>query len=592
MEKRINDFSIRVATVNGTGSQSSNNILFKTLFRMGIGVCGKNMFPSNIQGLPTWFQIRVSPEGYQDLREKDDVAVLMNKDTAAQDMETMGPGSTIFYNSSTIKIEPDQIKDGMTLYPIPVEELAKQIMDAKLRTLLKNLFYVGVLTVLFNLEKEVVEGVIRDTFKKKQKAIDLNINALEIGMNYAKENLEKKDIFEFQRSNVNDGKIILDGNSASGLGCVYGGCTVVGWYPITPSSSLAEAFIAYSKKFRHDEEGKAKYAIVQAEDELASAGIVIGAGWAGARSMTSTSGPGISLMNEFIGLAYYTEIPGVFFDIQRVGPSTGLPTRTQQCDTLECVWASHGDTKHIALFPSTINECFELSQEAFNLSERFQTPVFVVSDLDLGMNNWVADELEYKEIAHDRGKILTAAELDKVKDWGRYKDIDGDGIPYRTLPGTEHPNAAYFTRGSGHDEYAKYSESPVVYTKNMDRLKRKWETAKKFVPKPIFGGDPKGKIGIIAYGTTHHAVEETLDRMKDTSIRYMKLLAYPFGEEVEGFIKDCDQVYVVEQNRDAQLLTLINTDLPGYQDKMKSILYYGGYPLSADVVERKLKEHL
>lgn len=589
----INECSIRVATVNGTGSQSSNNLLFKSLFRMGIGVCAKNLFPSNIQGLPTWFQIRVSHKGYQDLREFDDIAVLMNAETAHQDIAAMRPGTTVFYNSSIIKFEPNEIKDGMHVYALPVEELAKKITDAKLRHLLKNLFYVGALSHLYGIEIEVMKSVIKDQFKDKQSAIDANMSALQVGIDYAKENYKKTDAFEFKAvPDGNKGKIIMEGNAASALGAVYGGCTVIAWYPITPSSSLAESGEAYMKKLRVNKEGKNNFAVVQAEDELASIGMVIGAGWAGARACTSTAGPGISLMSEFIGLAYYAEVPAVIFDVQRVGPSTGLPTRTQQCDIQMCATASHGDTKHIMLFPSTPKECFEMGQEAFNIAERMQTPVFVMTDLDLGMNSWVDDELVYTKPQYDRGKVLDAAALDKVKEWGRYLDVDKDGIPYRTLPGTNHMKGAYFTRGSGHDEYARYTESPVAYQNNMDRLLRKWHTSKKYIPKPIVTGDPKAKIGIIAYGTTHQAVSETLDRLQNKNIKYMRVRSYPFGPEVEEFIKSCDQVFVAEQNRDAQLRQLIEVDIRGYQSKLKSVLYYAGFPISADVVERELVKQM
>ncbi|MCB0416407.1 MAG: 2-oxoacid:acceptor oxidoreductase subunit alpha [Bdellovibrionales bacterium] len=590
MDKIVNDFSIRVATVNGTGSQSSNNILFKTLFRMGIGACGKNMFPSNIQGLPTWFQIRVSPEGYQALRENDDIAILMNAQTAHEDIDSMRPGTTILYNSDVIKFEDKEIKDGMNMYALPVETLSRKISNPKLMRLLKNLFYVGAVAVLYGLDLETLEGVIRDTFKSKQKAIDANLEALHIGIDYAKENFEKKDSYWFEKANCSENKIVMEGNSAAALGALYGGCTVLAWYPITPSSSLAEALIAYAKKYRVDENGKMKFADIQAEDELASAGMVLGAGWAGARSMTTTSGPGISLMSEFIGLAYYAEIPSVFIDVQRVGPSTGLPTRTQQCDIMLCATASHGDTKHILLLPSNIQECVDLTAESFNLAERFQTPIFVITDLDLGMNNWVADDIQYKAPKYDRGKVLTKEDLEKNSDWGRYLDKDGDGVCYRTLPGTDHPKAAYFTRGSGHDEYARYTESPHAYIRNVDRLNKKYQTARKAVPKPILRGEASAKLGIIAYGTTDHAMQETLDRLQDKNVKYLRLLAYPFGQEVHDFVKSCDRVVVVEQNRDAQMRQLLELDIRGQQDKMHSILYYGGFSISPDFIERELKE--
>lgn len=590
MDKRINDVSIRVATVNGTGSQSANNLLYKSLFRMGIGVCAKNLFPSNIQGLPTWFQIRVSQKGYQNLREFDDIAVLMNAETAHDDVASMRPGTTVFYNSSIIKLAPEEIKKDMVVYALPVEELSKKITDAKLRHLLKNLFYVGALSHLYSIDEDVMKSVIKDTFRDKQSAIDANIAALQVGIDYAKENFKKQDAYFFEKGNTNDGKIVMEGNAACALGAVYGGCTVIAWYPITPSSSLAESAEAYMKKMRVDKDGKNKFAVVQAEDELASIGMVLGASWAGARSMTSTSGPGISLMQEFIGLAYYAELPAVLYNVMRVGPSTGLPTRTQQCDIQMCATASHGDTKHIMLFPSSPKECFELSQEAFNIADRMQTPVFVMTDLDLGMNQWVDNELVYTKPQFDRGKVLTAEQLEQMKDWGRYLDVDGDGICYRTLPGTDHRKAAFFTRGSGHDEYARYTESPVVYARNMDRLLKKFHTSKKYIPKPVVTGNAAAKVGVIAYGTTDHAMKETLDRIKSDNVKYMRLRAYPFQDEVEAFIKSCDQVIVVEQNRDAQMRQLLEVDIRGYQNKLKSVLYYGGFPISADFIEREIRK--
>ncbi len=589
MEKRTNDFSFRVATVNGTGSQSANSILYKSLFRMGVGVTGKNLFPSNIQGLPTWFQIRVSPKGYQCLREHDDIAVCLNAETAKEDIAAMRPGSTIFYNSNIIKVEESQKKAGQAFYALPVEDLSKGLTDSKLRNLLKNLFYVGALTELYGIDKDIITKVIQDNFRSKQSAIDSNLQALEIGIKYAKENFQKTDFFWFKPDKMNEKKIMVEGNQAGGLGAVYAGCTVIAWYPITPSSSLAENGEAYLKKYRVGADGKNKFAVIQAEDELSSIGMVLGASFTGARAMTTTAGPGISLMNEFLGLAYYAEIPAVLVNVQRVGPSTGLPTRTQQCDIQLCALASHGDTKHILIIPSTPKEHFEMMAEAFDLADTFQTPIFVMSDLDLGMNQWVDDEFEYKPLKMKRGKVLNKEELDKAKDFGRYFDVDGDGICYRTLPGTNHPKAAFFTRGSGHDEYARYTESPHAYVRNMDRLLKKWHTAKKHVPKPVITGDANAKIGVIAYGTTHHALTETLDRMNDKNVKYLRLRAYPFCDEVESFIKSCDQVFVVEQNRDGQMKQLIEVDIPGYQNKLKSVVYYGGFPISADFIEVKLK---
>lgn len=591
MEKKINDFSFRIATVNGTGSQSANNILFKSLFRMGVGVCGKNLFPSNIQGLPTWFQIRVSEKGYQCLREHDDIAVLMNPETAKEDIALMRPGTSIFYNSNLIQIAPEQIKAGMSVYAIPIDELAKTI-NPELRHLLKNLFYVAALSHLYGIEKDVIESVIADTFKSKQKAIDANKVAFNLGLEYAQKNFQKTDAYWVQRGGSNKGKIVIEGNTAAAIGSVYGGCTFLAWYPITPSSSLAESVESYFAKLRMDSTGRGKFASIQAEDELSSIGMVIGASWTGARAMTSTSGPGISLMGEFIGLAYYAEVPAVIWDVQRVGPSTGLPTRTQQCDIQKAALSSHGDTKHVLLFPSSPTDCFEMAQDAFDLAERLQTPIFVLTDLDLGMNLWMDDELKFKERKFDRGKVLSAEALSKIGDFGRYQDIDGDGICYRTLPGTDHPKAAFFTRGSGHDEFARYTESPVTYTRNVDRLLKKWHTAKKYVPKPIISGDPKAKTGIIACGTSHPAVVETLDRMKGTPLKYLRVRAYPFTPEVDEFISSCDRVFVVEQNRDGQLQQLLEIDIRGCQPKLTGIRYYGGFPLSSDIVERDLKTQM
>jgi 2-oxoglutarate ferredoxin oxidoreductase subunit alpha len=590
MPTRTNDFSLRVGTVNGTGSQSANNILFKALFRMGIGVCAKNLFPSNIQGLPTWFQIRASHRGWQNLREKDDILVCLNPDTALADIKEMGPNTAILYNADLIQV-PDSLKQpGQVYYPIPIEKLAAKVEDPKLRPLLKNLFYVGTLAVLYGIDVEVLESVIRDTFRDKSSAIAANLKALHVGIEWAKANVTKQDAFRFEAvSGGNAGKIHLDGNEACAWGALYGGCTFLAWYPITPSSSLAENLETYFSKHRRDANGRKRYAVLQAEDELAAMGMVVGAAWAGARAMTTTSGPGISLMQEFLGLGYYAEIPSVVVDVQRVGPSTGLPTRTQQSDVLAAAQASHGDTRHPVLFPATPSEAFELTRQAFDLADRFQTPVFVLSDLDLGMNTWVDEPLRYTKRPLDRGKVLDADGLDRLKDWGRYLDIDGDGVPYRTLPGTPHPRAAYFTRGTGRDEHARYTERPEAYVRNVDRLLRKWDTVKSHVPTPVEYGNRSAKLGILAYGTSHHAVLEAMDRLGAENFRYLRVRAYPFSPEVKAFLEDCERIVVVEQNRDGQLQQLLETEHRGYQSKIRSVRYYGGFPLSADVVERELR---
>jgi len=579
----VNDFSIQVATVNGSGSQSSNSVLLRSIFMMGIPVSGKNLFPSNIAGLPTWFTIRANKDGWVARKKEIDILIAMNSETAREDVLSLAPGGVAIYDEP---LNLNTVRSDVTFYPVPFDKLTAAVCpEAKLRKLVKNMVYVGVAAKLLEINMQKIELALRKQFKKKVKAADLNMNAVKAGYDYAAASLTKADPFRVEAMNATAGKIIIDGNAAAALGCMFAGVTVVTWYPITPSSSLVEQLIDYLKRFRVGADGKATYAVVQAEDELAAVGMVFGAGWAGARSMTSTSGPGISLMGEFVGLGYYAELPGVIFDVQRVGPSTGMPTRTMQGDILTCAMLSHGDTKHILLLPASVAECFSLAGEAFDLAERFQTPVFVMSDLDLGMNNWMSQPFTYPEKPLDRGKVLSAEELKKLGEFARYKDVDGDGIGYRTLPGTDHPKAAYFTRGSGHNEKAQYSERPDDYQHNMERLAKKFESARAAVPKPEVVANGTSKIGVIAYGSTDFAMRESqsqLEREFKLSTDYLRLRAYPFSREVHDFVKSHERVYVVEQNRDAQMLQLIKLYVDSSQvPKLRSVLHFNGLPVDA-----------
>ena len=579
----INDFSIQIATVNGSGSQSANSILLRSIFAMGVPVSGKNLFPSNIAGLPTWYTIRASKHGYVARRKDVDVLIAMNAETSREDILSLRPGSMAIYEEAA---NLKQYRDDVVCYPVPFDKLTAAVCpEAKLRKLVRNMIYVGVAAQLLAMDMAVVEKTVRKQFAKKQKAADLNWAAVEAGYNYAKESLTKQDPFRLERMNATEGKIIIDGNAACALGAMFAGVTVVTWYPITPSSSVVEQLIDYLKKYRIEPDGKANFAVVQAEDELAAIGMVLGAGWAGARSMTATSGPGISLMAEFTGLGYFAELPGVIFDIQRVGPSTGLPTRTAQADLLSIAVLSHGDTKHPILLPGNVKECYEFAGAAFDLAEQMQTPVFVLSDLDLGMNNWMSEPFEYPEKPLNRGKILTAEDLKKTAEWGRYKDVDGDGIPYRTLPGTDHPKAAYFTRGSGHNEKALYSERPEDYQNLMERLARKFETARTLVPAPLVVQTGKSKVGIIAFGTSDFAVVESRDQLKKefgVEADYLRIRAFPFSREIHDFVASHERVYVVEQNRDAQMLSLLKLDLPAAEiTKLRSVRHFNGLPIDA-----------
>ena len=590
-ERVVNDFSIQVATVNGSGSQTANMVLLRAIFQMGVPVSGKNLFPSNIAGLPTWFTIRASKHGYIARKKETDFLVAMNPETARDDILSLAPGAAVVYDEP---LKLDQLRDDLIFYPVPFDKLvAPCCPEAKLRKLVRNMIYDGVMARLLGIDLAQVETALRKQFKKKVKAAELNWNAALAGYTFAEENLEKRDPYFIEPMNETAGKIIIDGNAAAALGAMFAGVSVVTWYPITPSSSLVETLIDYMKRYRVDKEtGKATFAIVQAEDELASVGMVLGAGWAGARAMTATSGPGISLMSEFVGLGYYVEVPGVIVDVQRVGPSTGLPTRTMQGDVLSTATLSHGDTKHPMLFPSSVGEIFQMMGQAFDLAEQLQTPVFVMSDLDLGMNNWMSDPFLYPEKPFQRGKVLTAEDLERVKDWGRYRDVDGDGIPYRTLPGTPHRRGAWFARGSGHDEYARYTERPIDYVRNMDRLARKFETARKMMPAPEI--DTRlADIGIIAYGTSHWAVEESREQLRAESrleTDYLRIRAFPFSSEVEDFIRCHRRVYVVEQNRDAQMRDLLALDLGIGTEKMRSVLHYNGLPIDARTVTASIQQ--
>ncbi len=579
----VNDFSIQVATVNGSGSQSANNVLLRSIFRMGVPVSGKNLFPSNIAGLPTWYTIRASKYGWVARKRDIDVLIAMNTETAREDVLALNAGAAVIYDEP---LKLNEIRQDVTFYPVPFDKLAAATgADAKLRKLVKNMVYVGVAAQLLSIDMDAIDQSIRKQFAKKVKAAELNLNAVRVGFDFAKTSLNKQDPYFVEAMNATEGKIIVDGNAAAALGCMFAGVTVVTWYPITPSSSVVEQLIDLMKKYRIEKDGKASFAIVQAEDELAAIGMVLGSGWAGARSMTATSGPGISLMAEFAGLGYYAEIPGVIFDIQRTGPSTGLPTRTSQADISFVAGLSHGDTKHVMLIPGSVAECYQFAIAAFDLAEQMQTPVFVLSDLDLGMNNWMSEPFDYPEKPITRGKVLDAKQLEELGGFGRYKDVDGDGIPYRTLPGTDHPAASYFTRGSGHNERALYSERPDDYEKNMERLARKFNSAKGMVPKPILDGKVAGEIGILAFGTSHWAVIESRDQLEHEhghQTDYLRVRAYPFTQEVHDFVAQHERVYVVEQNRDAQMRSLLKIDLdPVLATKLRSVRHFNGLPIDA-----------
>lgn len=581
----VNDFSIQVATANGSGSQTANLVLLRSLLLMGIPASGKNMFPSNISGLPTWYTIRASRRGYIGRKKEVDVLVAMNPETAREDVLALAPGMMVVYDEP---LKLNELRSDLTFYPVPFDKLVAPVCpDAKLRRLVKNMIYDGILAKLLGIDPALMEQALTRQLGKKARAVALNSAALKAGWEYADAHLEKQDPYWFEAMNETAGKILIDGNAACAIGSMMAGVTVVAWYPITPSSTLVESLIGYMKKHRVDPAtGKNTFAIVQAEDEIASLGMVLGAAWAGARAMTATSGPGVSLMAEFTGLGYYAEVPAVIFNVQRVGPSTGLPTRTAQGDLTLVAFLSHGDTKHPMLLPCSVAECYSMAMEAFDLAERLQTPVFVMLDLDLGMNNWASDPFAYPEGPIDRGKRLTPEVRQRIGEWGRYEDIDGDAIPYRTVPGDGMP--AYFARGSGHNAKAQYSERPGDYIDNVDRLARKFETARTLVPKPDVDQAAGARIGFIAFGTTHWAVVESRDQLRDEvglETSYYRLRAYPFTAELGPFLDAHDRVYVVEQNRDGQMLQLLKLDLsPERVAKLRSILHYNGLPIDARFV--------
>jgi 2-oxoglutarate/2-oxoacid ferredoxin oxidoreductase subunit alpha len=589
MANVVNDVSLQVATVNGSGSQSANTVLLRAIFQMGVPVSGKNLFPSNIAGLPTWYTIRANKDGWVGRKKEIDVLVAMNPESAKEDVNSLRPGSAVVFDEP---LGLASLRSDVAFYPVPFDKVVHSISsDAKTKKLLRNMAYTGVVAQLLELEMAEVERAIGKHFAKKAKALELNIAAARAGFEFARSNLKKSDPFLVRRMNANQGKIIIDGNSAAALGAMYGGVTVVTWYPITPSSSLVESLIAYMKRYRLAPDGKATFAIVQAEDELAAIGMVIGAGWAGARAMTATAGPGISLMGEFVGLGYFAEVPAVIWDVQRVGPSTGLPTRTSQGDVLSVVFLSPGDTRHLLLLPATVAECFQFGWQAFDIAEHFQTPVFVLSDLDLGMNNWMSEAFSYPEQPMRRGKVLSKEDLDRLGGFERYRDVDGDGIGYRTLPGTNHPAAAYFARGTGHNEKAQYSERSDDWERNLDRLARKMDNARAALPAPVLEGQG-ASVGIIAYGSSHHAILEARDQLrreKNVETDYLRVRAYPFSREVEVFVKAHERVYVVEQNRDGQLGALLRLDVAAELiPKLRAVAHIPGLPLDARSVTEEI----
>lgn len=596
MNYRANDFIVRFANVNGTGSASANFLFAKAIFRMGVPVTPKNIFPSNIQGLPTWYEVRVSEKGYLGRREGIDLMVSVNPQSMAKDVMSVKEGGYFIYDS-TKRLNPEYHREGIRYLGIPMMEMANAAFeDPRKRQLLKNIIYVGALVRLLDMDESIIRELIEEQFAGKRALIDANFHALNLGMEYVQCHFEYPLAFKMEKRNLLEGKILVDGNTACGLGAVYGGATVMAWYPITPSTSVAEAFEKYCKAHRKNSEGTNNFAIVQAEDELAAMGMVIGANWNGARAFTATSGPGVSLMSEFLGLAYFAEVPAVLIDVQRAGPSTGMPTRTQQSDLLAAAFASHGDTKHVLLFPATPKECFEMTAQSFDLAEQLQTPVILLTDLDLGMNDHVSDPFEWNEQrSYRRGKVLTAEDLEGIGKFGRYLDSDGDGIPYRTYPGTHPTKGSFFTRGTSKDEYAAYTEEGEAYRRNMDRLIRKWDTAKKMVPsaETRLSGIP-GAIGILFFGTSTFSSEEAKDLLAEEGVPVdsIRIKAFPFGEEVVNFVENHDKVFVIEQNRDAQMRKMLIMELDCSPKKLVPVLNYDGMPITADAIRHQITQFL
>lgn len=594
----VNDFVIKFANINGTGSASANNMFAKSIFRSGVPVSPKNIFPSNIQGLPTWFEVRINDKGYMGRRGGVDFMVATNGQTMKQDYDEVLPGGYFLYDN-TKPLPPIYQRTDINLIGIPLTDICiKEYRDPRQRQLFKNIIYVGALSYLLDIEFNVFQELVQDQFKGKEKLITPNIHALELGYRYAKENYTETCAIKVEKRDLTKGKILVDGNTGSALGAIYAGATVAGWYPITPSTSVVDAFEKYCKRLRIDpSSGMNNFAIIQAEDELAAMGMVLGASWNGARAFTATSGPGVSLMAEFLGLAYFAEIPGVLIDVQRTGPSTGMPTRTQQSDVLPAAYASHGDTKHICLYPANPKDCFEMSHQAFELTEYLQTPIIILSDLDLGMNDNISDEFEWRDdTLMNRGKVLSEDELENMSErWGRYLDLDDEGIGYRTIPGTHPTKGSYFTRGSSHDEYAAYTESSEAYVRSMKRLEKKWETAKTMVPAPVaHKAKKKANIGAIFYGTSTDASLEALDQAAndDVHINGLQIKAFPFNNDVKQFIDDHDYVFMIEQNRDGQMKSLLVNELQIDPNKIVSILNYDGMPITASFIVDQLNNVL
>ncbi len=588
---RVNDFAFKIATANGTGSASANGLIMQAIFRMGVPVTGKNVFPSNIQGLPTWYEIRVSKDGYTARTPNFDLMMAFNAATLAKDVAEIRPGGWLLYDSSW-PLDASLERKDITYLGVPLAEMCNAAFKgSRERILMKNIAYAGALAALINMDTNIIRAMLTEKFGRKPALMDSNQKAVDIGYNFAKAHLECPLPIHLQPLDKTKDAILIDGNTAAALGCVYAGATVGAWYPITPSTSMMEAFRGFCQKYRRDEAGKNRFAILQAEDELAAVGMVIGASWAGARAFTPTSGPGISLMNEFVGLAYYAEVPTVIFDVQRAGPSTGMPTRTQQCDLMTCAYASHGDTRHICLYPADPREAFELAVKAFDLAERFQTPVFVLTDLDIGMNDWMVPKLEWDDSYRpDRGKVLSAEQLEQITQFRRYADVDGDGVAYRSLPGT-HPKGAFFTRGSGHDKNAGYTEDDVEYTEVVDRIARKIQNAARAVPAPFVRKTPGATLGILTVGGCHSACLEALDLLaaEGLALDYMRVRGFPFSDEITQFLDAHDATFVVEQNRDGQLRNLLTLETGVSLDKLVSVRYYGGFPMSAHHVIASVK---